>query len=485
MRVRIVWFVAGSSALAAIAVFACSVGDDVPLRCDICRDGSATDSQVVDAAAADGAATDAAAEAAADAAADAGPTCTFVLDPSFGDAGVVRLASPPSPEPAAIAVLAGGQLAVAGTDPSSGGILAARYSAGGDLDATFGTGGVTSFGGSVNGGSAEGIAAQTDGKLVVVGYGLDASDTYVWQVARLDTSGALDATFGTGGFAPAPPGGPAFGADVAVLADGSIVVAGAIDNGTIDRFVLVKYTSAGQLDATFGSGGVVVTAIGPGSALARALAIRPDGTIVVLGRADLDVGATTEGVALARYSANGALDATFGSAGTTTFAVPGSARISPRSMVVAPDGSIAVAGSTTGGSSDFFLARFTVAGTIDPSFGTAGAVKTDFFGGYDTVGALRLQPNGGFAVSGSVSLAPASGSTTTIGIAGYTATGQLDPGFADGGRLVTPMAPCSIAGIDVAATLAGGKLLGMGYGRIPTGPATFDEVLDIVRYDCK
>ena len=123
----------------------------------------------------------------------------------------------------------------------------------------------------------------------------------------------------------------------------------------------------GVLDPSFGAGGKVTTAIGAGSDDAEALALQPDGKIVVAGTSS---GAFNNlDFAVARYNPNGSLDPTFGAGGKVTTAI-GTANDGVRGVVLQPDGKIVAAGfSVGGGSLDFALVRYNANGFLDTSFG--------------------------------------------------------------------------------------------------------------------
>lgn len=126
----------------------------------------------------------------------------------------------------------------------------------GDLDPTFGNGGIVIGGGGATYtlANAEGMALQADGKIVVVG------DSYDFRVARYNTNGSLDTSFGGGGVVVTPDIGSAY--SVAIQADGKIVVAGG-------GFAVVRYNPNGSLDTTFNGTGIVRTQINNGSSHAR------------------------------------------------------------------------------------------------------------------------------------------------------------------------------------------------------------------------
>src|SRR2546426_2863336 len=148
----------------------------------------------------------------------------------------------------------------------------------------------------------------------------------------------------------------------------------------------------GDLDATFGIGGRVLTDFGGGDR-ARAVALQADGKIVVAGSSS--AGAVGADFALARYNPGGSLDPTFGSGGRvlTDFGVDDEAR----AVALQADGKIVVAGGF--GGAFFALARYNPNGTLDTSFGSEGRVFTNF-GGRDGARALALQADGKIVAAG-------------------------------------------------------------------------------------
>ena len=191
----------------------------------------------------------------------------------------------------------------------------------GTLDASFGTGGkvTTDFAGSGDGAGA--IAVQPDGKLVAAG-AATINGQADFALARYNSNGTLDTGFGTDGRVTTDFGGRyEVARSVALQWDGKIVVAGGSVIGLFNDFAVARYLSDGTLDASFGTGGKVITkfenrpdGMAPGevSADAKSVAVQPDGKIVVAGYANIE---GEEDFALVRYNANGTLDATFGSGG--------------------------------------------------------------------------------------------------------------------------------------------------------------------------
>jgi uncharacterized delta-60 repeat protein len=232
----------------------------------------------------------------------------------------------------------------------------------GTLDASFGTGGTvtTDFAGSGDGAAA--IAVQPDGKLVAAG-GATINGQIDFALARYNSNGTLDTSFGTGGRVTTDFGGRYERAtSVAVQWDGKIVVAGGAVINVYNDFALARYHSDGTLDTNFGTGGKVITNFGEVSAQAYSVAVLPDGKIVVAGEANIDGG---DDFALVRYTSNGTLDDNFGTGGkvTTDFGLrdQGFSYANAYSVAVQPADRIVVAGEAFIGSGYDLRSRATTA----------------------------------------------------------------------------------------------------------------------------
>jgi uncharacterized delta-60 repeat protein len=335
----------------------------------------------------------------------------------------------------------------------------------GDLDTSFGTGGkvTTDFGGPVDG--ARALAVQADGKLVAAGYALGTALDFA--LARYNSDGTLDTSFGTGGKVTTDFVGEFFSSNdlataLAVQADGRLVAAGFTDTGL---FALARYNSDGSLDSTFGTGGQVTTRIAD-FARAFALAVQPDGKLVAAGWA---AGPSTgsRDFALARYNPDGTLDSTFGTGGqvTTDF---GAGQVDEAHTLIVQGSQLVAAGtgSSLASGFDFALARYNSDGTLDPGFGTGGTVTTDMGVGFnlDEVRGLVMQGSKLVALG-----ATYTGSSWDYGLARYRANGTLDPSFGTRGKVITDFA----GGTDSAYALAmqaDGKLVAAGDADTGFGP---------------
>lgn len=218
--------------------------------------------------------------------------------------------------------------------------------------------------------------------------------------------------------------------------------------------------SAGDLDPSFGSGGIVTTPIGTDSP-AYALAIQPDGKILAGGTSSTTSGRTTTSqFALARYTTSGSLDSTFGTGGKVTTAFGKKSSAAAYAMALYPnsgtanDGKIVLAG--TSAISTLALARYTANGSLDTAFGTGGTVTTPISAYSLEPGGVALQSDGKIVVAGTENVFVSGVYTRFIMLVRYNANGTLDTGFGAGGIVTTNFAQWS--GATCVALQADGKI---------------------------
>jgi len=246
-----------------------------------------------------------------------------------------------------LALQADGKIIAAGVTQEAGGpseFALTRYNPDGSLDSSFGARGtVTTPVGA--GAEASAVALQPDGKIVVAGDA--SGDAEEFALARYNPDGSLDPSFGAGGIVTTAVGADnSYATAVAIQPDGKIIAAGATyvpEAGfqPPDDFALTRYNSDGSLDSSFGSNGVVRTDFSATEDFANAIALQSNGKIIVAGRSE---GLPTGSVfALARYNQDGSLDPSFGSNGKVAPAF-GSGYADANAVAVQPNGKIVVAG---------------------------------------------------------------------------------------------------------------------------------------------
>lgn len=294
----------------------------------------------------------------------------------------------------------------------------------------------TSWGNSgwVGGTLLGGITIQPDGKLVTAGSAPGSGTNYFdFSVSRYLANGQRDLAFGSSGTVVTDLTGQKDLAEVVVVQpDGKIVVAGTGWNGPNFDFIVARYTASGALDPTFGVGGKAVLDMGPGSYNEIwDMALQGDGKIILAGNID-------SVPAVARLNPDGTLDTSFGTSGavTTLFSGQGGRTFG---VAIQGDGKIVTAGTIFDGnaSSRFGVARYNSDGSLDAAFGTGGKVEVDFPGSYDGAYDVAIQGTK-IVVAGMTGRAGTFPAVYDVGLFRLNANGSLDTTFGtDGtGRVV-------------------------------------------------
>ena len=314
--------------------------------------------------------------------------------------------------------------------------LLIRYLPDGTLDPTFGTGGIVQTdaipGQSTR---VKALLLQPDGKLVAVGFGSlfnhwdDGGDIVL---ARYESDGSLDTGFGTGGIVVTDVDGYGDQGTTAILQpDGRILVAGFASSstgGASQDALIARYDTTGTLDPTFGTGGTTtIDFAGRRDRFWDAIR-QADGGVVLVGSA-IDP-ATFSGASvgvLARVDADGSPDGAFGAGGTTELDLGFRTHLS-RAVQLA-DGKLFVAGSASpdGISGYAFFARFGASGGLDLSFGGGDGIAEPVTSAY----ALEPGPNDTVLAGGPGYLW---GHWGALGLSRYDGNGQTDTAFGHGGR---------------------------------------------------
>ena len=332
------------------------------------------------------------------------------LDTTFDTDGIVTVTDYRGVD---VALESDGKIVVAGERGND--FSAMRYNADGTLDTSFDTDGVTltNIGASVTRDHPQGLALQSDGKMVVAG-----TSNEDFAVVRYNTDGTLDTNFGTGGKATTgfDANGPDAAQAVVMQSDGKILVAGTSGPSLHSRIAVVRYNTDGTLDTNFGTGGITTTPTTTYDT-AAATAIQPDNKIIITG--------TSAGNFTAiRYNTDGTLDTNFGTGGITT--TPTTTYDTAAATAIQPDNKIIITGTSAG---NFTAIRYNTDGTLDTNFGTGGITTTPTTT-YDTAAATAIQPDNKIIITGT-----SAGNFTTIR---YNTDGTLDTNFGTGGITTTP-----------------------------------------------
>lgn len=374
------------------------------------------------------------------------------LDSSFGIGGKAVLAAFGG-DRSAMALQADGKIVMVGGTFAD--FVLARFNADGSLDSTFDADGrVTTDMQSGQQEEALAVAIQPDGKIVVAGYSGTARAAR-FALARYHPDGSLDTEFGAQGKVVSSVVGIAYA--IAIQPDGKLLLVGDTprqDNDDFADFMLARFTSDGDLDTTFASGGTQLTDIGGGTNTARNVVLQPDGSFVVSGE---PIGTFTgsDHTDIALYDASGHLDETFGTDGTLTL---GGTRVG-EGLAVAADGKLILVGSATlggGATSQFLVRRLNADGTNDTSFGGTGSVVTTISDAGDAALAVALQQDGKILVAGRASLR----TNSNFAVTRYLRDGTLDTTFANAGKQTVDFFGFSDAAESVAVQPDGRIVLG-------------------------
>ena len=365
----------------------------------------------------------------------------------------------------ALAIVAASLQGLVGTSSSA-------VASAGDLDSSFGTGGkvTAQVGGYYS--FANAAAVQSDGKIVVVGgqQPLNGGCCYEFAIARYSSAGALDASFGTGGrlITRASPFTNDYANAVAIQSDGKIVVGG-YSNGELG---LVRLNTDGSLDSTFGTGGKVYTPFTSGFGYINGLAIQPDGSIVAAGQS-YDFGLSHYDFAAARFTSTGALDATFGGGTGQLSTAVGPGDNFGSAVALQSDGKIVVAGRGQDPANyDSMVVRYATDGSLDSTFGTGGKVITTVEASNDDGWNGVTIDAGGKIVAAGFSCCPSTGQFTA---ARYNSDGSLDSGFATGGLFTTSVGTGG-SGASSVFVQSDGKIVATGPATGPSGGFGFGAI---------
>jgi uncharacterized delta-60 repeat protein len=283
------------------------------------------------------------------------------------------------------------------------------------------------------------FALQPDGKIVIGGDTVHNQQPDRFALMRLNGDGSLDTSFGTGGSVSTLVDVSNGASDLQLQPDGKILLCGGSwREGTADNMTILRYTAAGALDTSFnGTGYRTININGDSSEYCGAMALLPDGKILMTGSTSANLGGQSD-IVMARLNADGSLDTTFNGSGILTIVDP-NLNEGAGPIILLADGKFILGGYRyNGANANFLLMRFNADGTPDTSFGTGGATVTVPGSGSNFIGSIDRQSDGKIVAGGSGYLVR------------YTANGALDPTFGTGGvsRVQAEMGRIRVAGDD-------------------------------------
>lgn len=242
--------------------------------------------------------------------------------------------------------------------------------------------------------------ATNAGKIVVVGGAESKSSrNFDFALVRYNPDGSLDPNFGRNGIASQAMKTNEDQAMAVALVGNKILAAGygGGNSAASFDFALARFNADGSLDSTFGNKGKVLTDFGGSFDVGMAMAVQPDGKILLAGTTNLGSGGSERhAFAIARYSPNGALDATFGSSGRMTIDVGESLKTgTDRYVDLVLSGERIILAGRASSSYNMFVVQLSAAGQLDAAFGTGGVLQMTQ--GWDA--RMAVQPDGKLVVA--------------------------------------------------------------------------------------
>ena len=380
------------------------------------------------------------------------------LDTQFGTGGIAQASFQTFPsECRAIALQNDGKIILGGQYTGSGkGYMGfARFNTNGTLDNSFGTGGKSS---PYNNTSVTVAAIQVlpDGKIIAAG-----TINNQPGIIRMTSAGALDNTFGTGGALTFDASMSGI-VDLKVLDNGKMVGCGIADQGSGKLFAAFRLNANGTADNTFDGDGYAYANIGSQPTVTR-LAVQSDGKIVLTGTVFSN--ATKYDMVLFRFNSNGTPDNTFGANGLVTTVLSTSSAYEQGNAVAIQwgDNKILVAGRITNITPPVFaVVRYNTNGTVDNTFGTSGVTKINFNNTSveDAAKAIAFQSDGKIIVAGSFATA----SSREFALARLNKNGTVDNSFGTSGKVTTLIG--TKAWGEALAIQSNGKIVVGGYALV-------------------
>lgn len=390
-----------------------------------------------------------------------------VLDPGFGTNGIsVQVIDSSDLEMSALQQ--NEKLIVAGDIYKNGlaNMGLARFDTNGSIDSTFGINGRTNFLVGTSQNNITGIVVQPDDKIVFGGYCYINSVPF-GVLGRCNADGTLDSSFANNGIALMDINKVMA---VALRADGKILLA--TYAGSPQTTVLMRFKTNGTIDSTFGTNGSVIDASNGAYGYLMRMKVQPDNKIVGFNFGVFN--SSTLPFTVVRFNEDGTPDNSFGTNGIVTTDFGNGTTASATSFTLQDDGKIVVAGDYYYNmATKIALVRYNTDGTLDAAFGTGGKVTSSINAGdYDDLAAdVKIQPSDNKIVITGISEANM-GSYAKFFVGRFNANGTIDNEFGTSGytmtdftgSIITNNSGCFGENIFV---LSDGKILAYGTASVP------------------
>ncbi len=320
------------------------------------------------------------------------------LDNTFGINGnvITTIGDSSNNQIESMAVQNDGKIVAAGSSyfDSEHHTVAIRFTPNGNLDNSFGTGGISLLPANNSIQYVYSAAIQDDGKIIASGSSYLGNGSG-FAAVRYNTDGSFDNTFGAEGVLFIPIGNSySFAFSSAIQDDGKIILAGSYRNVDKDNFALIRCNVDGRLDSTFGIGGIVNVPIGSSTNRCYSIQLQNDGKIIAAGSyGDIH----DSQIAVVRYNSDGSLDNSFGTDGIVFTPTADSSSVA-YSVKLQGDGKIVIGGSDNGES--YITIRYNNDGSLDPTFGLNGIITYKFGVTYNIIRSIAIQNDGNIIAAG-------------------------------------------------------------------------------------
>ena len=284
------------------------------------------------------------------------------------------------------------------------------HGAAGNLDPAFGTGGVAITNLGVS--VVNSIELQSTGEILVL-----VAATASNEVLRYTTAGELDTTFGNSGAAIT------IGGSMSIAADDQIVVAGIVTdpNNSQTALEVERLNANGSIDTTFGNNGLALADLGTRSPFNDVVLVEPDGSVLACASLFPAGRRQPSQIALAHFTSSGTLDTTFGRGGSGIANPPGACS----ALALLSNGNILVVAGQA-------VAEYTSKGSVLPTINAATIVASE--GGSAPASASNVfQPDDGdYLYAFDLFVGEESrGHNSSVEVQRFTETGRPDTTFAN------------------------------------------------------